>query len=292
MGAVAYVTEQGNKVTIGNEISAVAAPAFVKANIGMNHMHIENLPTQATTKKLRKDGSMTVAGLLVESTALALASTSELTETSVTATAAKAAIVSGVSVESEKFGGYDLAAISEAQYAAIARYVDNDWLGLFGSLSVTQTCTSVATIDDLMQAQLAIYNANCPNQEVTLSGILGPRAVYNLKKEIIQSGGAAWANPANISLLNGQAVAANRFMGSIPGVCDVYQTTGFGTSGGDDVQALVHPMWAHAGMFDASPTTWLTKLGSGGFYTEAASYYFYDVLEYNDLAGVGILSDT
>lgn len=292
MGAVAFVTEQGNKVTIGNEISAIAAPAFVKANIGMNHMAIEDLPSQALTKKLRKDGSMTVAGLLVESTALALAATSELTETSVTATAAKAAIVSGVSVESERFGGYDVASITEAQYAAIARYVDNDWLGLFGSLSVTQTCASVATIDDLLQAQLAIYNANCPNQEVTLSGILGPRAVYNLKKEIIQSGAAAWANPNTVSLLRDNKIQANRFIGSVPGVCDVYQTTGFGTSGGDDVQALVHPMWAHAGMFDSAPSTWLTNKGSEGFYREAASYYFYDVLEYNDLAGVGFLSDT
>jgi hypothetical protein len=51
-------------------------------------------------------------------------------------------------------------------------------------------------------------------------------------------------------------------------------------------------MWAFAGFFAPAPVTWVKEKGGEGFYTEYATYYFYDVLEWNDLCGVKLLSDT
>lgn len=291
MPAVANITELANSNTIGNALSAVASPAFVKGTIAMNHLTAEDLPVQTNVKKFRKNGSLTAA-IVAEATAQAVDANGELTDSAATCTAAKAIVVSGLSVEEQKFGTIDLARIGTEQFSAIARYVDDDWLSQFSNLSTVVTSTSVMTIDDVMQGQLAIYNAKCPNQEMALSIILAPKAVYNLKKEIIQSGAAAFANTAMLGIFNGQPVQANGFVGSITGVGDVYQTTGFATGGGDDTQAIVHPMWAHCGIFDTAPVSWISNKGSEGFYTEVASYYFYDIAEWNDGAGAALKSDS
>lgn len=292
MAAVANVTELANSTTIGNELSALSSPALVKSVVMINLMYAENLPERTNVKKFRKNGSLTATNPQAEATALAIGSGGELTDSGADATAAKAAIVSGISVEEQKFGTIDLERVGNEQFGAIARAVDTDGLSMFSGLSTSVTSTSVLTIDDVMLGQFNIYNSNCPNQEVPLSTVVAPRAGYNLKKELINSGASVWTNPAMLGLFNGAPVQPNGYIGSIPGVSDFYQTTGHATSGGDDVQAIFHPMWAFAGMFDAVPTSWLSNKGSEGFFTELASYYFYDVVEWNDLCGVKLLSDT
>lgn len=291
MGAVSNITELGNSVTLGNLLSKAGSPALVKGNVMMNHMYTEDLPTQTNVKKFVKLGSLTGA-VLAEATALAPDSNGELTDTSVSATAAKTVVVSGASVELEQFGTIDLARIAREQFSAIARAVDTDGLAMAAGLTNSVTSTTVMTVDDIMLGKFNIHNSNCPNPEVTLTAILGPRAVYNLQKDIIQSGASAWSNPAMLGVFQGSGVKANGYVGSIPGICDVYQTTGFSTSGGDDVQMIIHPMWCLAGMFAAAPQTWIRQKGAEGFYTEVASFYFYDIIEWNDVCGTKLLSDT
>ena len=288
---VANITELSNSNTIGNALSAIASPAFVKGTIAMNHLTAEDLPVNTNVKRFRKNGSLTAA-TLAEAEAQAVNANGELTDTGVNATAAKAMVVSGLSVEEQKFGTIDLARVGNEQFAAIARFVDDDWLSQFSNLATVTTSTSVMTIDDIMLGQLAIYNAKVPNAEMALSIILAPKAVYAIKKEIIQSGSAAFGNTAMLGVFNGSPIQPNGFVGSITGVGDVYQTTGFATTGGDDVQAIVHPMWCHAGIFDTAPVSWVANKGSEGFYTEVASYYFYDIIEWNDGAGAALRSDS
>lgn len=290
MGAVVNITEYGNAVTIGNALAAVMAPAFVKSNCAMNLIYTEGLPVGANTKKFIKRGSLTAAPL-AESTALAPDANGELTDTSVTATIAKAAVVSGLSVEAEQFTNITLDRLAEEHGAAIGRYVDNDLLGLASGLSVSVTSASVGTVDDLMLAQFNIYNSETPNKEVMLQAILNPKYHYNIKKEMIQAGASAWANQTFLEVLQ-TTPKQNCYVGSIPGLADFYATTGFGTSGGDTYSMIFHPMWCFAGCFAPAPVTWIKPKGAEGFYTEVATYFMYDVLEWNDAAGVGLLSDT
>lgn len=290
MGAVANITEFANSVTIGNALSKVASPALVKSTCMMNLMYTEDLPQGTMTKKMVKKGSLTAAAL-AEATALAPDANGELTDTSVTSTIAKCAVVSGLSVEETTFGNITLDRQAEEQGAAIARYVDNDALSLFSGLSVTVTSANVLTVDDVMLGQFNIYNSECPNKEVTLQCHIHNKAHYNIKKEMIQAGASVWTNQAFLSILQTNP-QPNCYVGSIPGVADFYVSTGHATSGGDTVGAIFHPMWCFAGSFAPAPVTWIKPKGAEGFYTEVASYYFYDVLEWNDLAGVGLLSDT
>lgn len=288
---VANLSELSNSVIVGNLLSAIGSPALVKGTVGMNLMYTEDLPVGTNVKKFVKYGSLTGA-LLAESTALAPDANGELTDSSVTATAAKCTVVSGLTVEGESFGNIDIPRIANEQFSAIARYVDTDFLSMASGLATSVTAATVLTVDDIMQGQFNIFNSNCPNQEVPLAVVIGPRAGYNIKKDIIQSGGSAWSNPAMLSVFNGSGIQPNGRLGSIPGVGDIYQTTGFATGGGDDTQMIIHPMWCLAGMFAAAPVTWIKQKGAEGFYTEVASYYFYDIIEWNDLCGCALKSDT
>jgi hypothetical protein len=287
--AVANITELSNSVNPTNVVSDVMSPALVKSTCMMNLMHTEGLPAGTMTKLHGKKGSLTAAAL-AESTALAVNSNGELTDTSVTSTIAKVAVSSGISVEQLKFGNIDDVRIVEEQGAAIARYVDNDALSLFTGLSTVVTSTSIMTLDDIMLGQYNIFNSECPNKEVPLAVVLSHKGHYNIKKEIIQSGASAFTNPAFLEILGGKP-QANCYVGSMPGL-DFYATSGHQTSGGDTAQGIIHPLWCLGGNFAPAPETWSVKKGSEGIYEEHITFFFYDCYEYNDLCGVELLSDT
>ncbi len=289
---VSNITEVSNSVTVGNVVSSVTAPAFVKSSVGLNSIYREDLPPQgqSNVKKFKKDGSLTAASL-AESTAQAVDSNGEFTQTSVSATAAKCAVVSGLSVEGARFGTIDEVKLAKEAGAAVGRFVSNDILSLASGFSVTQTATAAATLADLYAALFSIQNSNCPNQEVLPHFICNPRSGRSIKEEIVTSGASAFNNPNMLSIAMGLPTNGG-YLGQIPGLCEVYQTTGFAASGGNDSQPFVHPMWGIAGMFDSAPITWTANKGAEGFYTELATYYLYDVVEWNDLACVNVASDT
>ncbi len=289
MAAVSNITELANSIHPTDVVSSVQSPALVKNNCMMNLMTVDDLPKGTMTKIFPKKGTLTAAAL-AESTALAPDSNGELTDTSVTATIAKCVVSSGISVEDLEFGTIDDARVVEEQGKAIARFVDNDALGLFSGFSTAVTSTSIMTIDDIMQGQYSIYASECPEKEIPLAVVLSHKGHYNVKKEIIQSGAAVWSNPTYLSILGG-APEANCFVGSLSNM-DFYATSGHATSGGDTVQGVFHPKWALVGSFAPAPQTWSRDNGREGLFREHVSFYFYDVLEFNDLCGVKLLSDT
>jgi hypothetical protein len=290
MGAVSNISELGNALTVTDVLAAGISPALVKANCMIGLMHTEGLPQGTLTAKLTKRGSLTAA-TLAEATALAPDANGELTDTGINCTIAKCAIVTGVSVEQSQFGTFTADRIASEHGSAIARFVDNDALSLFSGLSTAVTSASVMTIDDVMLGQFNIYASECPDKEVPLKVVLSHRGHYNIKKELTQSGASIWTNNTELSILGG-APKANCYAGSLGSSLDFYATSGHATSGGDTVQAIFHPMWAFAGFFAPAPVTWVENEGRGGFFTAYATYYFYDVLEWNDLCGVKLLSDT
>lgn len=289
MGAVANITELSNSINVTDVLAAGISPALVKANCMMGLMYTEGLPQGTLTAKLTRRGSLTAAAL-AEATALAADANGELTDTSVSATIAKCAVVTGISVEQQQFGNITGDRVADEHGKAIARFVDNDALSLFSGLSTTVTSTSIMTVDDVMLGQFNIFNSECPSKGTPLKAVLSHRGYYNIKKELTQSGASVWTNNTELSILGG-APQANCYVGSI-GPIDFYATSGHATSAGDTVQAIFHPEWCFAGFFAPAPVTWVENEGRGGFFTAYATYYFYDVLEWNDLCGVRLLSDT
>lgn len=286
---VANITEFSNTITYPKVLSDLMAPAFVKSTCMMNLIYAEDLPVMSMVKQFRRNGSLTAA-LLGESTALGVNANGELTRTAVDATAAKCAVSSGVSVEALRFSDLDLVSIAESQANAIARFVDNDGLSMFGGFSNTVTAAAGLTVNDVLLAQFSIYNAECPNKEVPLAVVIGHRAHLNIKQQLTESGASAWTSQNLLSILQ-STPQANCFVGSMGPSLNFYATSGFGTSGGDNQQGVFHPQWALAGMFDTAPVLVSSMKGSEGLYQEAVSYYFYDIIEWNDAAGVCLNSD-
>lgn len=292
MSPVSNVTEVSNTVS-GVVLAGLVSPAFVKTAVGIGSVNRVNMPVkgQGTAMKIMKEGSLTATNPLTESEPLAIGSGGEYTETVATLTAAKAAIVTGLSLEADRFTGLTVPKLIQKSAEAIGRAVSNDIIGLASGFSNGVTCSNVATLADLYTALFTIHNGNCPNQEVLPHWITNPKGVKAIKSELSTTGASAFVNPVMLEILMGLP-SSGGYMGSIPGLCEVFQTTGFSATGGDDQQPFIHPMWAIAGMFDSIPEVWITKKGSEGFYTEAASAYFYDVGELNDAAGINFRSDT
>lgn len=286
---MAYETEQGNFITIGNEISAAIAPAFVNASIGMNLVYNEQLQGQAISKKFQKSGSL-VAETLAESTAYTFSASSELTDSSVTCTATKGVIITKVTVEAEEFAGSasDRNRVAVEQGRALARLYDTTLLALSSGLSTGITATTILTVNDLLDAQYTIFNAKCPPGRLAFIGDY--KGVKELGKEVIATTASAFANPNFLGLVG--APAANNYKGSFADM-EIYQTSGLPTSGGDDVAMLFHPSYAFCGVTKGEFRTVVSPLkASEGFWTEVASYFFYDIKEWNDAAGCKVLSDT
>lgn len=293
MGAVANITEFGNTVGVSRVLSALIAPEFAKIPVLMSLIHSEDIPYKQGTavKAFRREGSLTAAAL-VESTALAVNSNGERSDTAVDATAAKAVVMSGISVENQRFSNVNLDSYVGSAARAIGRFVDDQGLALFGSITNVVTASGVGTkltVDDLDQAQMLILAAGTPDPNMALQFVGQTRAMRNLKADIRTSSGAAFTSDRFLSIFNGPP-QANGYFGSLPGI-DLYHTaSGFSTSGGNNIQALFHPLWAFAGMYDSEVTTRVIPKGSEGLYDELASFYFWATVLWNDGAACEVQS--
>ncbi len=295
MAAVANVTEKGNVNTLSYVLSRMIAPSFQKTTVMMGLMSVENAPENTNVVRMQLGGALT-ASAQTEATALAYGSGGELTDTYVDLTMAACAVTSARSEQLNRFGGQagSLARLADEQGRAIGRYVDNDAIGLFASTSQTVTSASVMTFDDVALGQFTVFNGNCPDLEIPLVLVAGPRAFKDLGLAAAQTGGAAYGTETMLGIFRetGGKPLANGYRGEVyPGVKG-YMTTGFGTTGGDDRQGLFHPVWGFCGVFDSNIIIKNAYKISEGFYDEVGSLYFYDVSEYNAAACVQMRSNT
>ena len=288
MSPVPNVTELGNTVQ-GSLLSSIVSPAFAKGAVGLNSVVRDDMPGkgQGTSKKIVKEGTITVTNPHAESEPLAIGSNGEYSETYATLTAAKACVVTGMSLEQQRFGTLTEDKLMELASEATGRSVSNDIIGSAAGFSNAVTATADLTLDDLYLALIALHASNCPEQNILPHFIGSPKSNGKIKQAMSSTGATPFVNPGLLQILTGTPDAGG-YLGEIPGLCEVYQTTGHAQTGGDDQMPFMHPKYAVAGMFDAAPTFIITDVGSGGFYKEIAAAYFYDVTEVNDGAGINV----
>lgn len=287
---MANETELSNVTTVGNAISALMSPAFKEAAIMPNLIHMETFRNNTNVIKFRKSGDLTAA-TLAESTAYTFSASSELTDSSVSCTAVKGVVMSKITQEALRFGGgqADTSRIAAEQGRAIARLFDDTALALFSGFSTQVTASSILTVAKMLEAQYRVYNGNVP-VDGRLTAVLDYKGAHEIRAEIAASSASAYVNPAFLDILNGTP-QANNYVGNVVGI-DVFQSIGLPTSASDDVALVFNPRWAFcAGVGGAFETEIARKL-SEGLYYEVASWMFFDIKEWNDAAGVGLLSDT
>ncbi len=286
---MAYETEISNSAKVTNVISDGISAALVQAVVGLPHVHTEDLPKGTAIKLWRKDGSLT-AEAISESAAYTPSANSEFTQTTISSTATKTVVMSKLTAEAAQFGNIDLAKLAVEQGKAIARKLDADLYALFPSLATVVTATSILTVNDVLQAAYSVRASLAGGIGQRLVAILDYKGVFELQKELMNSGAAVLAQPGMTSLLSGLA-QLNGYAGQLPGI-DVFQTSGLATNGGDDEAAVFNPETCFAGVYSPSVIVKQIDVGIGGFWTELDSYVFSNVVEWNDLAGVLLKSDT
>lgn len=293
---MAYETEISNSAKVTNVLSDGISAALVQSVVVVPLIYAEDLPSGTAVKLFRKDGYLT-AETISESAEYTHSASSELTQSTVTATAAKSGVVSKLTVEAQQFGNIDLAKIAREQGGAIARLLDDDVIALFDNHDNTVTATSILTADDVLQAAYTVRAALAGGIGERLVGVFDYKGIFELQKELMKSAGAALSNPQLITLLTGMP-KPNGFAGNLPGV-DLYQTNGLPSANSDDYACVFNPATCYAGIYSPSVNTRVTFVGAtdgatsgAGFYDEVASWVFSNVVEWNDNAGCTVRSDT
>lgn len=287
-----YATELSNLTIVGNAISALMSPAFVKVSIGLNLVHTEDFPDYTNVIKFRKSGSL-VAETLAQSTEYTFSASSEITDSSVTCTAEKAVVGSRISVEAQRFGagqaGFER--FGDEHGAALGRLFDSSLFTLFSSVSGAVTATSTLTKDNLLEAAYSVRSSmQGAHGGVKLAGVFDYKGVNEVRKELTSISASAFSNPSMLTLMSVPQV--NGLAGEFAGI-EIYEVAGLPTSGGDDVACVFHPQLCFAAGLGGEMKTSVTwKDASGGFLFEISSYWFYKIVEWNDTAGVRVLSDT
>lgn len=275
-----------------DEVSDGISAALVDAIRMVPLIYKENLPGDSNIKLFRKAGSLTAATIAE----VAGVSPQQYQETEITATATKTGLVSRLSVEAQTFSRSTNQQLMMAQGNAIGRDLDGDVVDLFDAFATTVTSTSIATVDDIFDCMFNINNSN-GGTGTLLVAALGNKQINEIKKEIFSSGAAALAQPSLTTLL-GDGLAENGFRGTLPGAAVYEVDTTLDTGGGDDKSLVFNPANTFAGMYSQGVQTrvrWVGDddgAGGQGFYDEISSWVFGVVVEWNDLGGCTLSSDT
>jgi hypothetical protein len=291
---MAYETERGNFVAPTNVISDAISPALLQRVVVAPLIYSEDLPSNTNVKLFRKDGSLT-AEEVNESAAQGIdGAEQEITQSSVTSTAVKLAAATIITVEAERFSQVTGADISRYIAEAIARDWDDEVLALFSGFAKTVTCTSTAVAEKVLEAVYSVRSNTAGVSSGMLNGVFDYKAIFELQKDIITSAASVWSQPQQTSLLAG-VTGMNGYVGDLPGV-RLYATNGLPTSGSDDVALVFDPAIAFGSMVSPIVDVRSKWLGAGdgtrGYATEWTGHIFCDVVEWNDYAGCGFLSDT
>lgn len=291
---MSYETELGNVVHPTNIISDAITPALVQRVVFAPLIRYEPMPANTAVKLFRKDGSLS-ASEVSESNTLSAASGHELTQTSVTATAVKLASMCILTVEGARFGQVTGADIAKYLGEAIGRDWDDEILALNSGFSNQVTCTSVLTVNDVLQAAYYVRSGTAGVSSGRLTSVFDYKGINEIQKELTNSAAAHLSIPTEISLLAG-VTGANGRVGEKAGI-DFYQTDGSPAGAGStDVALVFDGNLSHGAMVDPTITYAEKWLGAGdgtrGFATEYTAYFFCDIIEWNDAAGCGVLSAT
>lgn len=282
---MALETEFSNYITVAAFLDTAIAPHFRAAAIMPNLVHTVNFVGKSDSVKLRKAGSVS-ATTATESTVHA---TSEYTETSpATLLAAEVKVYMELSDKAIKFAQADMNDLAREAGVACAQKFDIDALALLDSLNGgTQVGTSGGdlTIANLITAMYTLEAQNIPGPYVFA---LHPAQMLDVRNALNTAGAVAWTNARDLAIFSGQPPSVNGFKGEILGA-SVFQTTNTESVNGnaDWAGGCFSPQFALAAGFAGDVTTKVGYNVAKGV-TEIGVSLWYDVKEYQDLAGVSI----
>lgn len=272
-----------NFPTVAAYISGNIVPAFVANTVMKGLITSENLQSGTLAHKFPVYGSLSASSVAEG----AQASVVDLTDASVTVTAAKVKVFTKRSEEAELvIGSQALDRLTYESGTAIARKFDTDAVTLFTGLSTVAGATGQAMSDVYLEA--AIYAHRAANTQGTLVGVLHPRQIGHLGAAFRANGAVGWNTIAQNGLQNGQPIPSG-FAGNAYGI-DFYSST-LVTNDGTDYSGAIFSRYALGAVFgnNGNVNVMITEDPEYGLYPLSMSM-LYGIAEIKDAAGVKILT--
>lgn len=281
-----------NIATPTDVVSNLISRALTNKIVLLPFVAAEDLPVGTNIKQARKDGALGEGATTAEATAYTLANaTADYTQSKVQITTAKTVIASQITVEAIQFGQVSDDIIIAKQSNSLARAMDTAVKALAAGFSASVDAGATMTAEALLEAVMLISAGNATEDNTPLVAALTPKQIFQIQKQLIQSGGSAWSNIAMLSLLQ-TLEQPNGYAGSLPGGVDVYRVNGLPTSGTDTQGMVFNPALAFFGVY-GTVQVWRSGItAANGLCSEIGSYVFNQVAEWNDAAGKIVASDT
>jgi hypothetical protein len=279
-----------NMATPADVVSDAISRALINKIVCTPFVFAESLPVGTTVKQARKDGALGLGATVAQANNYTFGADSEFTQTKVQLTVAKSVIASKITVEAAQFTEVDDNMVIQKQANSLGRTMDNAVKTLASGFSQVVEAGASMTAEALLEASMLISAGNASEDGQGLVCFLTPKQIFQIQKQLIQSGASAWSNIAFLSLLQTLENPVG-WAGGLPGVGDVYRVNGMPTGDGKTRGMVINPALALFGMY-GSVEVERKAPNSQGLFTEITSYIFNQVAEWNDPAGVQVRSDT
>lgn len=285
-----------SNVTVAAAVDAAIVPVFSATAIMANLVAAFNPGIPNTmAKKLPKSGSVSAA-VVAEGVA---ATPQTLTDTSVTLTLQKAAVVTKPTLEAANFAiGANPARHAAEHGRALADKFDVDVLALAAGFSGGVDSTTALTVAKLQEAAYTLRLNKVPNDRIAFVG--HPKQLYQLGISIRDATGAFYGNSAfSPASVTDAKPAIPGYFGKVFGIeCyespNVYVDTA--QTPDDNVGLVFNPNYAIAALYPSGTTPGFETSISGELgFLESVSFIktlmWYQVAEYNDAAGIRLYSE-
>lgn len=272
-------------------ISVAMSEAFVAAAFYLPFVYTEEYPDDTKLIKFRKRGSGT-AQTVAEGGNYSVGAGSEITDTSVDATAEKKVFSTTHTVEQGRFGGImgRLPRYTQEHARAIARLFDADVKTLHSSFTNNVTATATLTEDDVLDAIYNVENASDGAYSGMLAGVISHKQASDLRKVLAATSATVFSSQQSAGLLGPIAPASvKEYLG-----VNFIATSGLPTDTGDDVGAIFDPSLCFAAGVDGRggfESEVLFK-GNQGLHYEFTTWTYWKAVLWNNTAGSGLLSDS
>lgn len=272
-------------------ISVAMSEAFVAAAFYLPFVYTEEYPDDTKLIKFRKRGSGT-AQTVAEGGNYSVGAGSEITDSSVSATAEKKVFSTTHTVEQGRFGGImgRLPRFTQEHARAIARLFDADVKTLHSSLSNTQTATATLTAADVLDALQQVEEAADGAFSGTAVGTISHKQANDLRKVLAAVTATPFSSQLSAGLLGPIAPAnVKEYLG-----VNFIATSGLPTDTGDDVGAIFDPSLCFAAGVDGRGgfESEVRFVGNQGLHYEFTTWTYWKAVLWNDTAGVALKSDS
>lgn len=289
---MAFETEVGNIAKQTDVIAGIASEAFAQTEsvfpLIATQQFSPNTPVMLFPKLGKVEG-----GTQAESAAYSYASDDEITDSTITCTAAMKSQAQKMTIHALEFGGVYATmerAIREGA-KALQRVAASELKTLFSSVANNVTASTTLTVANLLDAR---YNIESSVLSAGLSdklvGMFDYKGVNEIRKELAATTATPYVGQVDLGILGMANAAAPK--GDLYDIL-IYATNGLPLATADDVGCVWDPSLAFcAAVQNKAYELYVTNPSASTPWFELFLTAFWDIKEWNDTAACRVLSDT